>query len=324
MTNARADDAMKAHWLLVALFALPLGVMLAKLPMLPTSAFWSSFLSLADLPTPFQKIAEDVLLVPLGGLVVVIFRLTLGLRVLGLFRPILIALAFRIVGVPVSLGLLLFALLVIVLLRPMLKTNHSYARIAVLLSLASALLFAPLIAGKWWDIAWLREVALFPVIALCLTCESFAKVLDRAGIREAAWRTITTVSAAVIILGLTSLPGILELFLRFPEMLLLQAGCILLINKHLAFRLFEGKNLFVVQPAQSFDPAAERAISIESRGTSRWTTLDQSSREHRNARRRRTEQRSCRSDQPVRPAMSRAIRREDGRERHDGAAGRRP
>jgi len=266
MTNARADDAMKAHWLLVALFALPLGVMLAKLPMLPTSAFWSSFLSLADLPTPFQKIAEDVLLVPLGGLVVVIFRLTLGLPVLGLFRPILIALAFQIVGVPISLGLLLFALLVIVVLRPMLKANHNYARIAVLLSLASALLFAPLIAGKWWDIAWLREVALFPVIALCLTCESFAKVLDRAGICEAAWRTVTTVSAAVIILGLTSLPGILEFFLRFPEMLVMQAGCILLINKYLAFRLFEGKNPFVARPAQSIEPATERAISIERRG----------------------------------------------------------
>jgi len=258
--------ATTTDWLLVALFALPLAIALAKLPPLPTAAVVGKFFSLADLPGHFHRTAEEVLLVSLGALVVVIFRLTFGLLVLGLFRPILMAMAFWIVGVPISLGFLLFALVVILLLRPLLQTDHNYARVGVMLSLAAALLFMPLMAGQWWDIAWLREIAFFPVVALCLTCESFAKVLDQDGIREATWRTVTTLVAAGIILALARLPGVLELFLRFPEMLLVQAGLILLINKHLAFRLFEEANPLAMEPAQPIDAAAGPAISVERGG----------------------------------------------------------
>jgi len=266
MANARLDAATKTDWLLVALLGLPLGVALAKLPVLPTSAVARRFFSLADLPVHFHSMAENVLMVPLGALVVVIFRLTFGLRVLGLFRPILIAMAFQVIGVPIATAFLPLALVAVVVLRPLLKTDHNYARLAVLLSLASALLFVPLLAGQWWDLAWLREIAFFPVIALCLTCESFAKVLDRDGVREASWRTITTLAAAVIIVALTSLPGVLPFFLRFPEMLLVQAGGILLINKHLNLRLFEGENPLVVPPAPSMDTAARQAAAVERRG----------------------------------------------------------
>src|SRR5215831_9313545 len=231
---------MKRDWLLVALFALPLAIALAKLPMLPTSSVWAGMFSLADLPAQFHKSAENVLFVPLGALVVVLFRLTLGLRVLGLFRPILVAMAFEIIGIPISLAFLLFVLVIIVVLRSLLTTDHTYSRVAILLSLASALLFAPLMAGDWWHIAWLREIVFFPVIALCLTCESFAKVLDKEGIGEAVWRTVVTVLAAVAITSFINFPGVVELILRFPELLLVQAGCILLINKYLDLRLFEG------------------------------------------------------------------------------------
>jgi len=263
MTKAPTETAVKTDWLLVALFALPLCVASAKMPIFPTSEFSANFFSLADLSPALRRVAEDVLLVPFGALVVVIFRLTFGLLVLGLFRPILLAMAFRIIGIPISLGLLLLALLVIVVLRPMLRTDHNYARKAVLLSLAAALLFMPLMAGNWWDIAWLREVALFPVVALCLTCESFAKLLDQTGIRAAAWRTITTVLAAVVIVGLMALPGVVEFFLRFPEMLLAQAGCILLINKHLAFRLFQGANPLARQPARAAHVPVENAAEVD-------------------------------------------------------------
>lgn len=259
--NASADAAPKTDWLLVGLFVLPLGVALAKLPMLSTSSISASFVSLTELPAQFHKSAESVVFVSLGAVFVVLFRLTLGVRVLGLLRPILLAMAFDTVSIPISLAFLLFVLLVVVALRPLLKTDHSYARVAVLLSLAAALLFAPLTAGEWWHIAWLREIAFFPVIALCLTCESFAKVLNQNGVREAIWRAFTTVLAALIIVALTSLPGTLELFLRFPELLLVQAGCILLINKYLDFRLLEGVNPLVAWPWGAGTPG-EPSLSI--------------------------------------------------------------
>jgi hypothetical protein len=262
MRNAPVDAT--ADWLLVALFALPFGVALAKLPMFPTSSVCVSFFSLVDLPAHFHTAVEAVLFVPVGALVVVLFRLTLGLQVLGLFRPILMAIAFAAVGIPISLAFLLFVLIIIVVLRPLLTTDHNYSRVAVLLSLVSALLFAPLMAGKWWDVAWLRDIVFFPVIALCLTCESFAKVLGRNGIREAVWRTFTTAAAACVIVSLVSLPGVLDVFLRFPELLLVQAGCILLINRYLDFRVFEGANPLAMKTTEvAASPATERVVPVE-------------------------------------------------------------
>jgi hypothetical protein len=150
----------------------------------------------------------------------------------------------------------MLVLAIIVAARSLLTTDHSYSRVAILLSLASALLFAPLMAGEWWHIGWLRNIVFFPVIALCLTCESFAKVLDGEGIREAAWRTVVTVLAAAVIVSLINFPGLVGLFLRFPELLLVQAGCILLINKYLDLRLFEGGN-----------PVAARTLAVAHEGT---------------------------------------------------------
>jgi len=76
------------------------------------------------------------------------------------------------------------------------------------------------------------------------------------------WRTFTTVVAASVIVSLTSLPGVVELFLRFPELLLVQAGCILLINKYLSLRVFEGANPLAAKTTVSAG-AAEDAIAVE-------------------------------------------------------------
>ena len=239
MQTQVTTNADYSRLLILLLFAAPLAVAVGRLPSLPTSAFLADHCSLAHLSDKSQGIVENVLLVPLGALVVVIFRLTLGIRMLSLFRPILLAIAFNIIGVPLSAGFLITALTVIVLLRSALNTGHSYARIAVMLSMSATLLLIPLMIGSSLQVEWLTKIADFPIIALCLTCEGFAKVLDRQGIKEAILRTLTTAAAAVLIMGLTTKSGALELFLRFPELLMAQAGCILLISRYLNLRLFE-------------------------------------------------------------------------------------
>jgi len=256
MQNMDSKNAGNSRLLVILLFAMPLAVAVGRLPFLPTSSFLADYCSLAHLSGQFPEVVENVLLVPLGALVVVIFRLTLGVQMLGLFRPILLAIAFNIIGIPVSAAVLITALTVIVLLRAALNADHNYARIAVMLSIAASLLLIPLIIGNWLQVAWLMKIVDFPIVALCLTCESFAKVLDRQGIREAIWRTLTTAVAATVITVLTTMSGILELFLRFPELLMAQAGCIMLISKYLNIRLFER--------AQSPAPKPDRSLAVTS------------------------------------------------------------
>jgi hypothetical protein len=250
VTTFDSRDTPNSKLPLAALFLVPLALAIGRLPFLPTSSFLTAYFSLAHLSDHFRAVIENILFVPTGALVVVIFRLTLGIQMLGLFRPILLAIAFNIIGIPISVAFLVIVLTFIVFLRPFLSTDHNYARIAVMLSVAATLLLIPLIVGNWLQVAWLMKIADFPVIALCLTCESFAKVLERQGIREAIWRTLTTAVVAAIITTLTSLSGVLDLFLHFPELLMAQAGCIMLINKHLDIRLFENTQPLATEPVR--------------------------------------------------------------------------
>lgn len=256
------NRAPTSNAVLGTLFVLPLLLVLAKVSGAPGSELVLKGLSAADLSPHLRQVAENILFIPLGALVVVAVRLTLGLKVLGLFRPILLAMAFHEIGVPLGLGFLLPVLVFVVILRPLLRTDHNYARVAVLLSLVASFLMLPLIVGHSWDIGWLQRLAGFPIIALCLTCESFAKVADTEGSREAVWRALITVAAAIVIMAVAHVRGAVELFLRFPELLLAQAGCVLLINKYLNLRLLDGFNL-IIRPSSAMGSSASSAPAAD-------------------------------------------------------------
>ena len=249
MNNSNDGLARKPNWLMLALFLLPLAVMVGKLPLFPTSTAFTNLFSVSDLPKHLHRHVEYIIFVPLSALVVAFFRLTLGVRVLGLFRPILIAIAFQIIGIPLGVAFLLAVLAAVALLRPMLRNAPYYARVPVTLSLVATFLLIPVIASKWWQTGWLDHLAYFPIIALGLACEAFAAVLDQKGMREAAWRTFTTILIATVITGIVKIPGVLPAFFRFPELLVVQAGLILVISEYFNFGWFDGKNPFAPRPS---------------------------------------------------------------------------
>jgi uncharacterized protein with transglutaminase domain len=256
--------APRADWLLAILVVAPLVLMIGKLPGLPTAELLGQVLSLADLSSASRKLVSTILFVPVGAMVVVLFHFTLGLKVLGLFRPILIAIAFSAIGVPISVAGLVAVLGAIAFVRPLLKDAPYYARVPILLSLVAAMLLGSLMVGKWGHLVWLEEIAYFPVIALCLTCESFAKVLDKHGVHEAAWQTAMTVIAAFAISTITSASGFMGFMLRFPELLILEAGVVLLVARHLAFRLFANRNpLAVLSRIEKDDPVPRPGLALE-------------------------------------------------------------
>lgn len=234
------------RWLFVLLLLIPIGIMLGKHTGLPTSAAFNRVFSLEDVPQRMQGHIEFVIFVPLSAVIVSFFRLTLGVPVLSLFRPILAAIAFQIIGIPIGLSFLTLVLGVTVLMRPLLKGAHYYSRVPIQLSVVAGFLVLPLIAGKWWHEEWLRHLAYFPIISLALICEGFATKLDRGGVAKAAWPTANTILIGIIISLLARIPGALHLLLRFPELLVAQAGVVLLIGEYLHFELLKDKNLFTI------------------------------------------------------------------------------
>jgi uncharacterized protein with transglutaminase domain len=241
--NSQSGNTRQRTWLLWVLFLIPLIIALGKLPKLPTAAVFGNLFSLADTPKHMHRHLEYLFFVPLSGIVVSFFRLTLGISVLSFFRPILIAIAFRAMGVEIGLAFLIAALVVVVLVRRLLRDVDYYTRVPVLVSLLVSLMAVALVCGRFWHLAWMQRLSYFPVIALCLTCESFAKLLGEKGSVEAVWRTATTIVVGLAITGVANIPGAMQAMLRFPELLIAQAGMVLFIDRFLNYRPFEGRNL---------------------------------------------------------------------------------
>jgi len=236
-----AGGARARRWLFAVFLLVPLVIIVGKLAPFPTSAAFNKWFSLSDIPRRMHRHVEYIIFVPFSAVIVSFCRLTLGIPVLSLFRPILVAVAFEIIGIPLGLAFLAVVLGVVVLMRPLLKGAHYYSRVPVQLSLVAMFLVLPLIAGKWWPDRWLQSLAYFPIIALCLICESFTKKLDRKGLAGAAWPTFNTVVIGILISLVAKIPGALPLLLRFPEVLIAQAGVVLLIGEYLHFELLKRK-----------------------------------------------------------------------------------
>ena len=261
LNNTEARNSGGRGWLFAILLLLPVLVMAGKYPLFPTSAAFTSWFSLADLPKHVQTHAEYMLFVPLSAVIVAFFRLTLGIPVLSLFRPILVAIAFRVMGVPTGLFFLALVLGTIVVMRPLLKGRHYYARVPVLLSIVASFMVVPLMLARYSHGLWLQHLAYFPLISLALICEAFTKTLDEKGLAEAAWPTLNTVIVGMVINCIANFHGTLHLLLRFPELLFLQIGVVLLIERYMHFEVFEGKNPFLSNRAELVDESRQLAAA---------------------------------------------------------------
>ena len=261
LNNTKKQISGGRGWLFALLLLLPLVVMAGKYPLLPTSEAFSSWFSLADLPKHVQTHAEYMLFVPLSAVIVAFFRLTLGIPVLSLFRPILVAIAFRVMGLPAGLAFLALVLGTIVVMRPLLKGRHYYARVPVLLSIVASFMVVPLMLARYSHGLALQHLAYFPLISLALICEAFTKTLDEKGLAEAAWPTLNTVVIGMVINSISSFHGTLHLLLRFPELLFLQIGVVLLIERYMHFEVFEGKNPFLINRSKLADESRQLATA---------------------------------------------------------------
>ena len=261
LNNTEVRDANGPGWLFAILLLLPALIMIGKYPLFPTSAAFTSWFSLADLPKHVQTHVEYMLFVPLSAVVVAFFRLTLGIPVLSLFRPILTAIAFRMMGVPIGLTFLALVLGTVVVMRPLLQGRHYYARVPVLLSIVASFMVVPLMLTRHWHDLWLQHLAYFPLISLSLICEGFTKTLEEKGLAEAAWPTLNTVMVGMVINWIATFHGILHLLVRFPELLILQIGVVFLIEKYMHIGILEGKNPFLIQRAELVDESRQLAAA---------------------------------------------------------------
>lgn len=227
---SRALAAAGAPWSDKPLFVLE--------PLRAFGAFANQYLTFAWAPPSTLTTVAYLLLLPTGALLVALFRLTLGIRVLGL-RAILLAVGFQVVGLFASLALMLVVVGAIVLARPWMRRIQLplYARLTFILSVCATVMLGASLAAPWLHSEALWRVAFFPVIIMAMVAEAVAKTLEQDNAITAVWRGGWTIVLALILVLIDG--AVAQLGYRLPELMLTQLVAIIFVAEFLDLRLLE-------------------------------------------------------------------------------------
>jgi hypothetical protein len=244
------------HWRFVILMLAPaLLIAVGRAHALPSSAVLDRHLSLTNSPPVLQHTLGDILLVPIGALTVVVFRLSLGIHVLGPFRSILLAFAFLTTGIALGLLFLAVTVLILVLARPAIKRLRLpyFGRVSVMISAVALVMVVGTLSSGWLQSPSLRNVAHFPIVVLVLVGEKVAVTIRRQGSLTGIWRASTTALVGVVVTGIGSVPGLPTFLLGHPELLLVEIALIGIVSTLCNWRLLESVNPRPRQPRERDD-----------------------------------------------------------------------
>lgn len=201
----------------------------------------AAYVSFDALPAEVRGHVEVVLLVPFASILVVFTRTTLGLRMLGPFRPILIGLTFYQTGMILGTTFMVMVLAVIVALRPGLEGRGIpyFGRLSVMLAIVVLAELVVLLVGAAVASDGLMRAAVFPIVVLCLTADGFARVLERDGPREALSRGATTVAIGATISALGRIPSFARFLFEFPEFVFVEIAAIIIVSTRWRRGLFD-------------------------------------------------------------------------------------
>lgn len=254
--------------LAIALIAVSFAVVAFKLSGLPLSDRVGENLSFEGLSHAMRSRMLHLLLTPLGALIVVFTRLTLGLRVLGPFRSVLLAIAFQVTGPAVGVAFFALVVAAVTLLRPSVKAMRLpyFGRSSVMLAAVAGTVILATLAGLALGVPEVERVAYFPVVVLTLSGEAFAKTLKREGPRSALWRAGSTAATALVITGIAAVPAVQTALVRFPELELAVLGGIVLVSEYLPLRLLQNLNPPPRKKPRAGKPENPRAPRLDAPG----------------------------------------------------------
>jgi len=233
------------HCRFLAIMLLPaVLVLIGRWHALPTASLLGRHLTLLNTPRALQHTVKDILLVPIGALVVVTFRLTLGIRLLGPFRSILLAFAFVVIGVWLGLLFLATTIGILVLIRPLIKSLSLpyFGRVSVMISAVALVMIVGTLLGGWLHARSVQNLAQFPIVVLVLVGEKVAVTIRRDGARSGIWRAAMTALVGVVVTGIASIHGLDHVLLGHPELILVEISLIVLVSTACDWRLLEGLN----------------------------------------------------------------------------------
>lgn len=183
-----------------------------------------------------------LLLFPLVVAFVAASRHLLGLRVLGILTPSLLAVSF--LATDFGVGLLLFVIIIFAatfarfILKKM-KLQY-LPRMAILLWFVSFGVFLALVVSSYVGFSGFLTVGIFPILILILLAESFIDIQIGRSFKEALRLMITTFILAFIGSYIVGLEMVQKAVLLYPELIFLGVGVFdLFMAKYVGLRFTE-------------------------------------------------------------------------------------
>ncbi|WP_330295091.1 7TM domain-containing protein [Streptomyces sp. NBC_00503] len=214
----------------------------------PDAATAPSALRILFTKAPAIDPVSMMALLPLAALLIVLFRVVVGLNTLGTFSPVLLALAYAqsglLLGVPLTLLMFAFGFS----MQPLLRRLHlpRVARLGVLIAVVtSGLIAAQLTLGGFGlSDAWGMSL---PVVVTAIITERLWEQWDLDGIRSAGVGAALTMGTAVLVALLLLTPHVRHLAEAVPlQLALVCAVWTAIVGTYCGLRLSE---LFRFAPA---------------------------------------------------------------------------
>lgn len=208
--------------------------------MLPPNRFLRR-ISLYRLPVSTQASLRTLLLMPLGALVVAVFRNLVGVPTFGTFMPVLIAIALRSTALVAGLGLVLAVLVMGIFSRRILDRLRLLLvpRLSVLLCFVVLAVTGLALVGRGAASRDFFAGVLLPMVILTMLIERFSVTLAEEGLRQAVGRAACSVSVAVAVYPILRSPAAEQLMFGFPELVLVVMGLLVWIGGYTGFRVVD-------------------------------------------------------------------------------------
>jgi len=205
--------------------------------------------SIYALPVEEQNAFKTILLVPIGTLVVALFRVLIGIKTSGTFMPILIALAF--IQTTLLWGLILFIAVVgagLYIRFHLARLNLlMIGRISSVVTVVILLMSGISILSYKLGLHQILTITFFPMIILSWTIERMSILWEEEGPQEVALQGGGSLLVASTAYLFMSNPLVEHLTFNFPELLLVQLAAILLIGQYTGYRLTELRRFRALQ-----------------------------------------------------------------------------
>ena len=197
--------------------------------------------SLYVLPLYFQNLVKILLLIPVGALVVAVFRTVIGIPTFGTFTPIILALAFR--EVSLTTGLLSLGLLVFLgwLFRRLLDHLKILVipRLSIILTLVVTAVLVIMVVSFHFGRQQMLYVSLFPMVIMTWMIERFSVLEIEDGTKVALKTALGTAVVASVTYFIVGLRVVRTYLYIFPEILFVIMALLLLLGRYTGIRLTE-------------------------------------------------------------------------------------